>query len=318
MADDTWRTLSRPDFGLSDVISDRISAAGPQLENCVSSLRVAPTLVMFSDYGGAHKDARFEVMSFLVTSPVGLSRFVAERRRLRQGPLGAERRMAYKALGDKVRLRCLPAYLEVADLLSGLLINFCIDKNAAHRLGEEYRAETAFGNLAPWASRSFRKLTTIGHLAGIVVEGLRGDGQNLIWITDEDEIAPNPAKHAEATRILVHWLSCYCTGPMGHFRFGTTASDPGDLHIEDLASLPDLAAGCLNEILTYLYRHPESHSVERLFVPTDGGVPGKARNIAAWLAGQAGPLTKVNVVVDESGGLCAVRRFTVVTELRDL
>jgi hypothetical protein len=316
--DDRWRALGRAEYDLATAVSDRISEAGSSIEECVRSLRASPTLIMLSDYGGAHKGARFEVISFLVTTPRGASTFWAGRQRLRQGQLGTERRMSYKALGDKVRLKCLPAYLDVADHLTGLLISFCIDKNAAYRLSEEYQTATAFGKLAPWAPRAFRKLTTIGHLAGIVVQGLRSDGQDLVWITDEDEIAPNPDKHAEATQIFGHLLSSYCTGPMGHFRFGTTASDPGDLHIEDLASVPDLAAGCLNELLTYMYPHPDSPAVERLFVPTGGGTPAKSRTIAAWLAGSASPLTKLNVVVDESAGLCSVRRFSVVTSLEEL
>jgi hypothetical protein len=274
--------------------------------------------MMFSDYGGAHKDARFEVMSFLATTPSGASTFWMGSQRLRQGRLGNERRMSYKSLGDKVRLKCLPAYVDAADHLTGLLISFCIDKNAALRLSEEYKSDTAFGKVGPWAPRAFRKLTMIGNLAGIIVQGLRSDGQDLVWITDEDEIAPNPQKHAEATQILGHLISSYCTGPMGHFRFGTTASDPGDLHIEDLASLPDLAAGCLNELLTYMYPHPDSPSLERLFVPTTGRTPAKARTIATWLARSARPLTKLNLVVDESAGLCSVRHFSVVTNLEEL
>jgi hypothetical protein len=47
-------------------------------------------------------------------------------------------------------------------------------------------------------------------LAGILFEGVRGDGQNfLLWITDEDDIAPNREKHAEATRLLAHYVSSY-------------------------------------------------------------------------------------------------------------
>lgn len=226
--------------------------------------------------------------------------------------------MAYKSLNDNVRLMALPEFLAAADGVAGLLLSFAVDKAAAHRLGEPHRRETAFGEREPWASRSFRKLTTIGHLAGILVQGLRNDGQNLLWITDEDEIAPNPAKHAEATRVLGHLLTGYCTGPMGHFRFGTTASDPGDLHIEDLAAVPDLAAGCLSDVLSFLSPHPRSHTVQRLYVPSDGGVARKTRRVAEWLGGPSSPLVKINIVVDEHDGLCSVRHFTVVTDFPKL
>lgn len=313
-----WRTLSRPELGLADVISSRMSASSRIPESCLRSLRSAPSLLMFSDYGGAHKHARYEVLSFLVSTLHGLQSFNTERRRLREGSLGPERRMSYKALNDRVRMRSLRAYLAVTDQLQGLLINFALDKRATDRLSEDYTPHTAFGHLGAWADRSFGKLTRVGHLAAILIEGIRRDGQNLIWITDEDEIAPNDVKHAEATKILGHYLNSYCSGTMGHFRFGTTASDAGDLLIEDLVAPPDLAAGCLGEVLSLLAPDPESSSVERIFLPAGGGVPAKIIDIATWLADSSGALKKLNLVVDGNSTDCSIRNFDIVTKLEEL
>jgi hypothetical protein len=105
---------------------------------------------------------------------------------------------------------------------------------------------------------------------------------------------------------------------MGHFRFGTTASDPGDLHIEDLAAVPDLAAGCLSDVLSFLSPHPQSHTIERLYIPIDGGVAAKTRRVAEWLGGPSRPLVKMNIAVDEHDGLGSVRHFTVVTDFPKL
>lgn len=312
--DSAWRSLIVPGPNLATAISDEISLATRSIEQCLRLIRRSDAMLLFSDYGGAHNHARYVVMSFLVTTPEGISVFLGRRRQLRDGPLGPQRRMAFKSLNDNVRLRSLPAFLDAADHLAGLLISFAVDKAAAHRLGEQYLHETAFGPLGAWAPRSFRKLTTIGHLAGIVVQGLRKDGQDLLWITDQDEIAPNHVKHAEATLVLGHLLSCYCTGSLGHFRFGTTASDPGDLHIEDLAAVPDLAAGVLCDLLSFLAPHPQAQTVQRVYVPTDGGVAAKTRRLAEWLSESPSPLAKVNIVVDERDGLCSVRHFTVVTD----
>ncbi len=311
-----WQGLEA-EFALSAVISDCIGRSEATLQKCGQALRASPLMFIFSDYGGAHKGACFEVMSFLITTPQGISNFLVHRQELRQGPLGFQRRMSYKALGDKVRLNSLPAFFDAADRVTGLLVCFAIDKGAAYRLQEGPPTGSEVGQLGLWAPKAFRKLTTIGHLAGILVQGLRRDRQDLLWITDEDEIAPNTEKHAEATRILGHLLSCYGSGPMGHFRFGTTASDPGDLHIEDLVALPDLAAGCLNDVLTYISPHPESPTVERLYIPTGGGTSAKTRLVAEWLAA-ASSLAKLNIVVDERDGFCSVRRFTVVTDFREL
>jgi hypothetical protein len=313
-----WRRLSRPEFGLADIISDTIAESGHVHKNCLHELRGADTLLLFSDYGGAHKEAHYEVLSFLVTTVLGIREFDTERRLLRAGGLGTERRMAFKSLNDKVRMRNLGAFLETANLLQGLLVNFAIDKRALGRFDEEYQSDTAVGLLGPWAQRSFRKLTRVGHLAGILLEGVRHEGQNLVWITDEDEIAPNVHKHAEATKLLGHFLSSYLSGNMGHFRFGTTASDNGDLLVEDLAAIPDLAAGCLGEILSILAPHPASSSIARLFFPVNTDLPPKVKDIATWLGGPSGIVRKINLVVDEGDDGCAVRDFTVVTNFDQL
>jgi len=247
----------------------------------------------------------------LVTSPLGLSRFSAERMRLREAGLGPERRMSYKTLNDKVRMRSLPAYLGAADRIVGVLINFAMDKRAAHRFSESYNSETAFGTLGPWAAKPFEKLSRVGHFGAMIVEGVRADGQNLLWITDQDEIAPNILKHAEATRVIGHLLNHYCTGDMGHFLFGTTASDTGDLLTEDLAAVPDLAAGGLNEVLARVGLDPDLEVPERLIAAVGNSVPLKIRYIASWLSDSSNALAKVNIAIDESHGGCWIRRITV-------
>ncbi len=296
-----WRTLSRPEFGLADVISNQISSSGLVQESCLNSLRSASTLLMFSDYGGAHKGARYEVLSFLVSTVESLGRFDVERRGVREGSLGFERRMSYKALNDRVRAHALSAYLNAADCLEGLLMSFAIDKGVLDRLSEDYTPYAAFGELSSWAGCSFHKLTRVANLAAILIEGIRQDGQNLVWITDEDEIAPNESKHVEATRLLGHVLSHYCSGPMGHFRFGTTASDDGSLLIEDLTSAPDIAAGCIGEVLSLLAPHPGSGLVERLFVPSaGGGMSAKGSEILAWLSNSSTSLLKLRARSESS------------------
>ena len=311
-----WRTLSGSEFGLSAAISDHLSASVG--DDRIANLRSADSLLMFSDYGGAHKQARYEIISFLALTLPGLRSFDDERRRLREGSMGSERRMSYKALNDTMRMRSLPSFLTAADQLQGLLISFALDKRSMGRMSERYAAAAAFGELGRWAEGSFGKLTRIGHLGAIIVEGVRREGQDLIWISDQDEIAPNDAKHVEATRVLGHYLNSYCTGNMGHFRFGTTASDAGDLLIEDLAAVPDLAAGCLGDVLSRWAPHPESSSVNRVFVPAGGDFPIKTVEIASWLAASSAALGKLCVVVDEGRAGCSVRSFETVTRLEEL
>lgn len=310
-----WRvvtTLEEPN--LAQVIGERIAADWTAQADTLQALRASTTLLVFSDYSGTHKGAPFDVYTFLVTTPVSLAPFLASAKQLRVGALGASRRMSYKSLGDTVRARALNEFLAAANQTRGLVLSFAIDKHSAHRLSEEYQPTTAFGSVNAWSPRGFRKLTTIGNLAGILLEGVRGELQNLMWVTDADDIAPNEPKHAEATRVIGHCLAVYLTGQMGHLRFGTSDSDPGDLSIEDTLAVPDLAAGCLGEVLAYLHPNPESSSFERLFFPQSGHPTAKVGQLVKWLADDRAPLQKVNVIVDEGPGGCSVRTLTLVTD----
>lgn len=309
-----WRTITRADFGISAKISDAISRSEAASESNIYSFRRSPWLFIFSDYGGAHKGARYEVFSYLVTIPASLLAFNTMRMQLRRAGLGDERRMAYKALNDNIRLRSLTGYLDSADFLIGALISFAVDKRALHRFNEPYRPDTAFGALGPWAAKPFSRLSRIAHLAAILFEGFRADGQNLLWVTDEDDIVANQVKHSEATRLIGHILSCYCTADLGHFRFATTASDAGDLLIEDLTAIPDLAAGSLNDILSRVGLRSQSRIPERLFIADDGMASFKIQCIANWLSDSSATLKKVNIVIDESPGGCWIRRVTIQTQ----
>lgn len=314
----SWRvvtTLQEPN--LAQVIGERIAEEWTAQSEALSALRSAPALRMFSDYSGTHTGARFDIYTFLVTTTAALRPFLTASKELRAGVLGTRRRMSYKSLNDTVRSRALPELLAAANQLTGLLLTFAIDKDAAGRFSEEWQPITAFGALGPWSPRGFRKLTTIGNLAGVLVEGVRGERQDLIWFTDADDIAPNEPKHLEATRLLGHRLSVYLTGKMGHLRFGISTLDPGDLSVEDTLAIPDLAAGCLGEVLAQLAPNPEASSVERLFLPEAAQPAHKSRRLVEWLSDAEPPLKKVNVIVDKSQAGCSVRTLTLVTEMHE-
>jgi hypothetical protein len=312
----SWRTVSTlEEPNLAQIISERIAVTWGNQSETLSALRISPTLLMFSDYSGTHKGAQFDIYTFLVTTTAALRPFLAATDDLRAGAFGRTRRMSYKSLNDTVRARALPEFLTAANQMQGLVVSFAIDKRAAHRLSEEYQPTTVFGSLGTWSPRSFRKLTTVGNLASILVEGVRGELQNLMWFTDSDDIAPNEPKHREATQVLGHQLSVYLTGQMGHLRFGTSASDPGDLSIEDSLAVPDLAAGCLGEVLAHLATGPGGDPVERLFVPEAGHPAPKVRRIAGWLSEAETALQKVNVIVNEGSPGCSVHTLTLFTDV---
>ncbi len=74
--------------------------------------------------------------------------------------------------------------------------------------------------------------------------------QNIFWVTDEDEIAPNVPRLKELTHIFAHVLSGMLSHDVGHIRVGTTGTTAGDdLCIEDYAAIADLIAGSVNDYM---------------------------------------------------------------------
>ncbi len=78
-------------------------------------------------------------------------------------------------------------------------------------------------------------------------------GQNVLWFTDDDAIAPNLKGLTELTTLFAYAASGYLDYNLGHLRMGTPArSDPDDHFLEDLLAIPDLIAGTIAEILALL------------------------------------------------------------------
>jgi hypothetical protein len=99
-------------------------------------------------------------------------------------------------------------------------------------------------------------------------------------------IVPNDARHIEACKLFAQVLSHYLNCAIGRLQFATTRSDDGSLRLEDIAALPDLAAGSLVEIGTSMALDGIL-SVNELLTPMSRDIPKKAQAITAWPASPA-------------------------------
>lgn len=76
-------------------------------------------------------------------------------------------------------------------------------------------------------------------------------GQNVLWFTDDDSIAPNVQGLTELTELFAYVASEYLDHGLGHLRVGTPArSDTDDRLLEDLIAIADLVAGTVAETVT--------------------------------------------------------------------
>jgi hypothetical protein len=105
-----WRHLDRPELGFANAWSETVQALETRRIEALPDLRGANTLIVTSDYGGYHKGAKYETISFLLASLDGCGDWESKRVHLRTRLLPNGRRMSFKGLNDRhrrdARIRC--------------------------------------------------------------------------------------------------------------------------------------------------------------------------------------------------------------------
>lgn len=294
-----WRPLNRPDFGVIDAISETIRQEEWKDPDLLVGVDRGREVILVSDYAGNSRESNFQSYSFLLIDLLFIWYWDAVRMHPRKHILPDRRRLSYKKLqSDKKRARCLVPFLRAANSLPGVLVTFLIHK----RIGSLFEADP-YGSDPPdvnrqhWQPDQFEKLMRVAHLSSLLLSGLVREGQRVLWVSDQDEIVPNEPLHVEACKIFSHVLGQYLTCEPSRLQFATTRSDDPSLRLEDLAALPDFAAGCLAEITTSmsdigLLAAPE------VLGPMDSGVSKKAHAIVGWLADNTYTLRKLHFAID--------------------
>ena len=222
-----------------------------------------------------------------------------ERLAIRRQYLPDGRRMAFKNLSDGHRRRALDPFLSAAAGITGIVFSIAIDKNVElNRLGGVgfEQLKTRIKN-----HKILEKMVNVGAYGALLTGGLCAPGQDLFWLTDNDDIVINQNR-LEATRIIFrHMLDQFCPQGLGKVRFATTGdlSNSGDhLRAEDLCSIPDLVGGAIADHLTSI----------KGIIPGSGNLAipmvdqrTKTAQILRWLSNLDGPLKHLVCVVKSAG-----------------
>jgi hypothetical protein len=259
-------------------------------------------LLLVSDYGGQHKSSPYETYTFVIVDAVSYAAWEGDRKRLRSGHKIGRRRLSYKDLGDVVRRDVLPQFLESADMLPGLCCSFSVEKSMGS-LMESGRGHAIDPEIAPGIAalppHVCERLLRVMHFASLLLSGLSQPSQDVIWFSDEDAIAPNDAGVCFALKVMDVVSSHYLSHCMGRLRFGTTKCDPGDLQIEDLVSIADLAAGAIGALLADTRSRGLKLSQD-FDIPLSTKTPWKMRRLLNWLALRDQPLKRLSLVMERS------------------
>ena len=185
--------------------------------------------------------------------------------------------MSFKNLGDKKRAAALPGFIDAAEQIQGLLLVVLVDKRIKRlfrQTGDDEREKGDGDLLSNWLPKVEEKLLRICHVAALLVAGLSRPGQNIVWISDQDEIAANDQRLRQLTEASGRIMSAYLEHSLGHLRVGTTASDSGTRDVEDFVAIADLAAGTLCEVLN-AHRRAGVDFPLGMFVPNQKGMASK-------------------------------------------
>lgn len=247
-----WRAPDRPDLGLVNRIGGLFSTAELLQPGCLPDLRSGSPLLIGSDYSGQHKSSGYEAMSFLISDWSKSLTWIVQQKKIRDLLIPDDRRFGFKNMKDGVRRAALPHFLNAAESLTGLILVVLIHKSVGKLFSanaDVTMLDERMKPMASWPPSVLERAMAASTFVSLLLAGLSRQGQNVIWITDADDIVANETRHRQFVHLFGNVSGHILGHQLGHLRIGTTASDNGDRGVEDFVAIPDLAAGAICDAL---------------------------------------------------------------------
>ncbi|UZR28054.1 hypothetical protein [Methylococcus mesophilus] len=309
MLSNNWKLGDRPELGAMNVANSLIRTLDFSDPDAIPNLRNASTILVGSDYSGQHATSQFEALCFLFVDADRSRSWLRAQKSLRKQFLPDGRRLSYKALNDRQRNAALPRFLEATNLLSGLLVVILVDKSIESLFKSSGRIESSdpeIQSIAHWAPHVVEKLLRVCHFASFFLSGLSREYQDVLWITDQDDIAANVERHGELVSTFGRISSHYLPHTLGHLRIATTASDTGKRDVEDFVAIADLAAGAICETLNTYHRLgiPPAPGVT---LPIPNGIDAKVLRLMNWFSDSRSSLKRLVLAFEPLAGSTRLR-----------
>jgi len=285
--------------GIFKCIDKEITMMLEKNPTSMPDFRQTETLLITSDYSGSQAGSKYQVLAFMITSLEEFNKWEPERRKLRTKYLSDNRRISFKGLNDTQKQKILKPFLTTADMMSGLVLSVAIDK----------KIKTLFDGKSPlnldnpdysifkaWKPKGLENALKTVHFLSFLLSGIARPLQNVVWFSDEDEIAANPERIKQLTNIVAWVISTYLDFNLGHLRCGTTKSDDGSNQIEDLTAIPDMVAGAISEQVNL--ETVELPKISKVFWLHRDDYSEKTSFITWWLTNTNKPLKKIFCYID--------------------
>lgn len=290
-----WRHFDVPESGYVNLLSATIQNSNERQSDLLWPVNRG-LQVVFSDYSGQHREATHEVYSFLITSWEALMEWLPLREGFRAHWLPDKRRISFKQLREPMRRRAYPPFLELAGQLPANLITIMVDRRVGSFIdgGPAAIAAGLDNCFVPNASEnSVEKIYRLAAFVAMLQAGLRNEAQRSLWVSDHDETLDTIEKRECFAR-----LATYLTFGLTKWRnsaeqnFVTTEAKNLPEWVEDLATIPDIAAGACARLSNLL---PNFIGRPTWTVPVSyaDDVDWRSRTFGDWLSAPQGLLRHV-------------------------
>jgi hypothetical protein len=291
----TWRPLASHSGGYESLLSSALQVVNERDENFLWPVDMG-TQLLVSDYSGQHRQATHEVYSFLITTLTTLEAWLPLRDQFRTRWLPDNRRVSFKQLSEPLRRRAFPHFLELVGCLPANLITIMVDNRVgsfvqggplalAEALDDCFTRETS--------EASVEKIYRLALFVALLQAGLRREDQPSLWISDHDETLDSFERRERFSR-LATYLTFGLTGwrSAAELHFTTTEAENLPPWAEDIAAIPDIAAGAcaqLSDVLP-LFMGDRTWTVPMTCGPS---LDWRAQIFGDWLSAPHGVLRHV-------------------------
>ncbi|WP_263351330.1 hypothetical protein [Acidicapsa acidisoli] len=289
-------------FDLSAILPEYTSFSH-LLGHAVGELKELPDfsedtkIAIMSDFSGEHKGASYNTYSFLIMAYNKVGPFQAKAEELRRKYGYGE--FAFKDLTYGPRSRALPEFLNLVDnFIHGAVVTIAIDKRIGTVFGQSkqdthpyIQKQLAELKLGRWKGEIAEKVLRVCHSIALFTALTTHANQKLLWYCDDDAINQDAQERSfeDTQNIFVRTLGMYCKHDFELIGFAKSFTDK--THLDDLLSIPDLAAGAVQDIL-------HAHTTG------DDNVPGGSEKEALirWIASQGKFLSKITLQISPLPG----------------
>lgn len=243
-----------------------------------------------TDFGGEHPGARFNTYGFLILAFDKVKPFELAVQELRRKHKILEpfSEFRYKRLASGPRSRALPDFLRAVDgLIHGAVVTIAVEKQIESLFGGAARIEETLSGmgLGRWKKGAGEKVLRVCHSLAIFISLLTRTDQPLFWYCDNDAINETSLGRGfpDTQKILGGALGMYSEERSAVMGFGKSFERKS--YLDDLLSVPDFAAGVVQDLLA-------GHE-------TGGNIAGgdEKTQVIKWMAAESEFLSKITIQI---------------------